>query len=109
MKLKRDSRMTVWKRWWRMRKIKGFPAPVSVQSQISKAPILMVAVDLSPEMETLADLLRQNVHRMLATQPDMRVACVNVIKTSRIAIDSAVDEEGRNLLRGSCRRPSRRS
>jgi non-specific serine/threonine protein kinase/protein-serine/threonine kinase len=97
MKLKRDSRMTVWKRWWRMRKIKGFPAPVSVQSQISKAPILMVAVDLSPEMETLADLLRQNVHRMLATQPDMRVACVNVIKTSRIAIDSAVDEEGRNL------------
>ena len=34
---------------------------------------------------------------MLATQPDMRVACVNVIKTSRIAIDSAVDEEGRNL------------
>ena len=34
---------------------------------------------------------------MLVTEPDTRVACVNVIKTSRIALDATVDDEGRNL------------
>ena len=97
LKQKQDGAGVVWRRWWKMRGVKGFAAPVSVQEQIGKAPILLVAVDLSPEMEALADLLRQNVQRMLVTQPDMRVACVNVIKTSRIAIDATVDDEGQNL------------
>lgn len=97
LKQKRDSRGTVWRRWWKMRGVRGFAAPESVQAQIGKAPILLVAVDLAPEMELLADLLRQAVQRMLVIQPDMRVACVNVIKTSRLAIDATVDDEGRNL------------
>lgn len=97
LKTKADSRGTVWRRWWQMRKVKGFAAPASVLSQIAKAPILLVAVDLSPEMEGLADRLRDTLRRMLVTEPDTRVACVNVIKTSRISIDATVDEEGRNL------------
>ncbi len=97
LKTTQDSRGTVWRRWWKMRKIKGFAAPASVLSQIAKAPILLVAVDLSPEMEGLADRLRDTLARMLVTEPDTRVACVNVIKTSRIALDATVDDEGRNL------------
>ncbi|WP_151717517.1 bifunctional serine/threonine-protein kinase/universal stress protein [Gemmobacter serpentinus] len=97
LKLVQDNWRVVWHRWRQMRGIKRFAAPASVQSQIAKAPILLVAVDLSPEMEALADLLRDNVQRMLVTEPDIRVACVNVIKTSRITIDSGLDEAGQHL------------
>ena len=34
---------------------------------------------------------------MLMTQPDARIACVNVLKTARIGIDQATDEAGNNL------------
>ena len=34
---------------------------------------------------------------MLVTQPDARIACVNVLKTARIGIDQATDEAGNNL------------
>lgn len=85
------------KRRWRMRGVKGFAAPSSVSATVGQAPILMVAVDLSPEMEALATLLRQSVHRMLTIEPDARVACVNVIKTQRLGIDSATDDQGNNL------------
>lgn len=97
LRRKADGWRVVLRRWWQMRKRRSFAAPVSVQAQISKAPILLVAVDLSPEMERLADQLRDTVQRMLVTEPDTRVACVNVIKTHRIAIDSAVDDQGNNL------------
>ncbi len=80
-----------------MRGVKGFAAPSSVSATVGQAPILMVAVDLSPEMEALATLLRQSVHRMLTIEPDARVACVNVIKTQRLGIDSATDDQGNNL------------
>ncbi|MEY4696974.1 MAG: hypothetical protein RIT14_1402 [Pseudomonadota bacterium] len=93
----RDGRLAVFRRWRAMRRVKGFAAPPSISAQIDKAPILMVAVDLSPEMEGLAQLLLRSVQRMLVIQPDARVACVNVIKTNRLAIDSGVDDEGTNL------------
>ena len=33
---------------------------------------------------------------MLATEPAARLACVNVLKTSRIGLDPVVDTQGRN-------------
>jgi eukaryotic-like serine/threonine-protein kinase len=71
--------------------------PPSMTAQIAKAPILMVAVDLSQEMELLAERLLLTVQRMLVIQPDARVACVNVIKTHRIAIDTVLDDEGNHI------------
>lgn len=96
-KVVRESLRTVFRRWRRMRRVTGFAAPPSLAAQIDRAPILMVAVDLSPEMEGLAGLLRQSVLRMLVIQPDARVACVNVIKTPRIGLDQALDDEGNNI------------
>ena len=96
-KLARDSFGTVFRRWRRMRRVRGFAAPPSLMAQIDKAPILMVAVDLSPEMEGLAARLLQSVQRMLVIQPDARVACVNVIKTHRIGLDQALDGAGNNI------------
>jgi len=57
----------------------------------------VVAVDLSPQGERLADYLRGAVKRMLTTEPDARIACVNVIKTARIGIDQGTDDQGNNL------------
>jgi eukaryotic-like serine/threonine-protein kinase len=95
-KMVRDNWLTVFRRWRVMRRLRGFPAPPSIASQMERTPILMVAVDLSPEMEPLADQIRRTVTRMLAIQPDMRVACVNVIKTARIGLDMATDDAGNN-------------
>lgn len=92
-----DSWRKALARRWRMRKVKSFAAPPSIEAQIGKAPILLVAVDLSPEMEDLAGQLRLNVQRMLVTEPDTRVACVNVIKTNRIGIDQATDDAGNHI------------
>ncbi len=92
-----DGWRTVFARWRAMRRVKGFAAPPSLSAQMDKAPILMVAVDLSPDMESLAASLLRAVERMLVIQPDARVACVNVIKTARIGIDTITDDDGTHL------------
>ncbi len=96
-KMKPDGRLEVFRRWRKMRGVKGFAPPPGMSAQIDKAPVMMVAVDLSPEMEALSLQLLLSVQRMLAIQPDARVACVNVIKTARIGIDQATDDAGEHI------------
>ena len=69
----------------------------SVARHLADAPIIMAAVDLSPEMQELAEALRNVVRRVLELEPKARVACVNVLKRPRIGIDFGEDEQGRNL------------
>ncbi len=61
---------------------------------VAGAPIIMVAIDLPDSPETLSQALRANVERLLTTAPHARVACVNVLKQSRLAIDRTLDESG---------------
>lgn len=96
-KMQPDGRLAVWRRWRAMRGIKGFAPPEGVGAQIDKAPVMLVAVDLSPEMEALSLQLLRSVQRMLAIQPDARVACVNVIRTARIGIDLTTTDDGEHL------------
>lgn len=97
-KTAQDSFGTVFRRWRQMRRVKSFgPPPANALAQMDKAPILLVAVDLSPEMEELARRLLQSVQRLRTIQPDARVACVNVIKTARLGVDRTTDDEGVNL------------
>lgn len=96
-KMEQDGFWTVWKRKQAMKKVKSFGAPISMAGQIDRAPILLVAVDLAPEMEALSQHLLLQVKRMLIIQSDARVACVNVIKTARIGIDQTTDDQGNNL------------
>ena len=96
-KVRADGRLAVFRRWRAMRGVKRLSAPAGVGAQMDEAPVLMVAVDLSPEAEGLNRLLLTAVRRMLAVQPDARVSCVNVLKTARIGIDSATDEAGDHL------------
>lgn len=96
-RMEQDGFWTVWKRKRAMKKVKSFGAPISMAGQIDRAPILLVAVDLAPEMEALSQHLLMQVKRMLIIQSDARVACVNVIKTARIGIDQTTDDQGNNL------------
>ena len=57
----------------------------------------MAALDLSEVNAGLGEVLRETVGRIMTTAPGARLACVNVIKTSRLRIDNAQDESGRNL------------
>jgi eukaryotic-like serine/threonine-protein kinase len=97
LKLRQDGWLTVFDRWRVARRIRRFAPPVSVTTQLAAAPILCVAVDLTPQGEPLAEVLRAAVRLMLVTQPDARVACVNVLKTARIGIDQGTDDAGNNL------------
>jgi len=69
----------------------------SVAGQLSRAPIIMVAIDVAPEAEPLSQAVAAVVERMLAVAPGSRVTCVNVLKQSRLVIDPQRDQHGRNL------------
>lgn len=92
----RDGVLTVAKRWLKAIGLEPQARP-PVASHMAAAPIVVAAVDLSPGVERLAEALRTMVGRMLATMPDARLACVNVLKQSLIAIDPTVDADGNNI------------
>lgn len=96
-KTEQDGFSTVFQRWRRMRSVRRLSQPIDTQSQIDQAPILMVAVDLSPSMDALNERLLLAVRRILSIRPDARLSCVNVIKTARIGIDQATDDDGQHL------------
>jgi len=91
----RDDSLTVFRRWLRARNAQPIRRR-SLSGVLSRAPIIMVAIDLSPEAETLSEALTVAVRRVLLTEPSARLACVNVRKTSITAPDAAEDPQGRN-------------
>lgn len=95
-RLERDSGMKTFKRWLKARKAQPLETP-NIAGQLSRAPIILAAVDLSPGNEDLADAQRVLVNRILSIEDGARIACVNILKTSRIAVDILEDEEGRSL------------
>jgi nucleotide-binding universal stress UspA family protein len=62
-----------------------------------RAPILLVAVDLRPGLEVLRQALLEAAVSVLANMPGARLACLNVMQTSLIAIDENVDKAGDNI------------
>src|SRR5262249_27135266 len=68
----------------------------SVSGLLARAPIIMVALDRAPESEGLREAIAVAVRRVLATETDARLACVNVMKSSLIALDPPTDTQGRN-------------
>jgi nucleotide-binding universal stress UspA family protein len=91
-----ESRWRALRRRFGARRAKA-SKPVTVSGHLAQAPIILAAIDLSPENEDLAAALRVLVRRILSLEPGARIACVNVLKTSRLAIDILEDEQGRSL------------
>jgi serine/threonine protein kinase len=95
-RLGRDSGVKTFRRWLKARKAQPLETP-NIAGQLSRAPIVLAAIDLTPGNEDLADSLHMMIGRILSIESQARIACVNILKTSRIAVDILEDEEGRNL------------
>jgi eukaryotic-like serine/threonine-protein kinase len=95
-RLSRDRAITVARRW--LRTLGAEPDPrQSASQQLSNAPIVLVAVDMAQASEALATALLQTARSVLESKSGARLACITVLRTSRIAIDLNLDDEGRNL------------
>ena len=92
-----DGFWAVLKRRWSMRGVRRFDPSPSLAAQIGRAPILLVAGDLSPEGGPLHESLMLWVGRILTLQPETRIAAVNVIRTAVLGIDSGTDASGQSL------------
>ena len=95
-KLKQDSFTTVLRRRFREQPQVSAMAKAPARHD-GDAPILAVAIDLSPAAAPIAETLRTMVTRMLTTLPGARVACMNVLKQGRITLDETLDAQGRNI------------
>jgi eukaryotic-like serine/threonine-protein kinase len=70
--------------------------PAETMRGLSDAPIVAVAVDLDQSSDELSAALRRTVTRILECAPAARLACVNVLKLARVALDTTLDDEGNN-------------
>ncbi len=70
---------------------------VTVGEQLARSPIIMAAVDIENATPALLEQLRETVRRIVQTEPSARLACVSVMKTNRIGMDSLTDREGQSL------------
>jgi serine/threonine protein kinase len=77
---RRDDFITVLRR--RLRPEAPLPRLVGAAGRVAAAPILAVAIDLSQTSDELADLLRNQVQKMLGSRPGARLACLNVLRPS---------------------------
>jgi eukaryotic-like serine/threonine-protein kinase len=59
------------------------------------APIVAAAIDIAASA-SINDALRATAKRILATLPAARLACINVNRQHRIALDTTLDAEGHN-------------
>lgn len=91
----RSSRDTVFAVMARRFRVHKRPKRRSAAGLLGGAPIIMAAVDLSPDHEQLADALAQAVRRVLSTEPEARLACINVLKAARHDVDADIAEQGR--------------
>lgn len=88
--------------WWtvmkrRRRAPKSLPPNPLAGQRGGQAPIIAVAVDMSEPQIMLADAVRAMVGRILQLEPQARLICLNVLKTSRIGMDQMVTDEGESL------------
>jgi serine/threonine protein kinase len=91
---RRDGFLTVLRR--RLRPESPPRRRAGAVGQIAAAPILAIALDPTQTSEDLAQALRNQVEKMLASRPEGRLACLNVLRTALMASDTTHDDQGRN-------------
>jgi len=67
----------------------------AIAEQLASAPIIAVAIDLEAPT-AMTDALRDTVSRLLAINPALRLACLNVMRLGRVTLDSGLDGQGQN-------------
>lgn len=94
-RLRRDPWTVALKR--RFHPVKTQPSPEAAKEPkpLDSAPIIAVAIDVSEEAKPINEALKTAAARVLATMPNARLACLNVLKQRYIAtLDSTLDERG---------------
>jgi nucleotide-binding universal stress UspA family protein len=89
---RRDGLLTVLRR--RLRRAELPVATPGAVAQVRTAPILAVAIDLGGTDPALEAVLRNQMQKLLAGRPDARLACLNVMSTTRLGTGAAHDERG---------------
>lgn len=94
-RIDRDPLSTVWRRRFNLGAVP--PQPKSdVAAQLAASPIVAVALDIGDGIDALNETIRAVAAQALSTLPSARLACVTVLKLSRLAIDRTHDEQGQN-------------
>jgi serine/threonine protein kinase len=94
-RLRRDPWRTVLRRRFNTDLTRAQAKPMLAR-QLTAAPIVAAAVDVSDGSAALNEALRATAGRILATLPAARLACINVLRQGRMAIDTTLDKEGHN-------------
>ncbi|MFA6267210.1 MAG: bifunctional serine/threonine-protein kinase/universal stress protein [Pseudolabrys sp.] len=93
-KLTRDPFTTVMRRRFNTDLTASRRTPLA--AQLSSAPIVAVAVDVGEDAAPINAALLEVTARMLATLPQARLACLNILKSNTIALDTTLDAQGHN-------------
>ena len=91
-RMSRDSFRVVMRRRFNT-DLKQASRKADVTAQLASAPIVAAAVDISADA-SLNEALRVTTRRILATLPAARLACLNVNKVHRLALDTTLDDSG---------------
>lgn len=94
-RLRRDGPWKVFRRWLRATGYEPAPCP-EVSSQLSSAPIVLVAVAIEHASETLTQAMREAVRRTLASERDSRVVLVTVISPVSIGQERTEEDTAAN-------------
>lgn len=94
-RLKRDPLSTVWRRRFNGN-ITQPKAKADLAAQLDASPIVAIALDTTEGAAELNEALRVTAGRILATLPAARLACLNVLKLNRLAVDRTLDENQSN-------------
>ena len=73
--------------------LKHAPRKADLTAHLASAPIVAAAVDLAAA-DSLNEALRITTRRILATLPAARLACLNINKVHRLALDTTLDASG---------------
>jgi len=92
--LRRDPWTTVLRRRFNTDLMRPRAKPLA--AQLASAPIVAAAIDLTEGSAAINEALRVTAGRMLATLPQARLACLNVLKSARLTIDTTLDKAGHN-------------
>lgn len=94
-RLRRDGFVTVLKRRFDPEHLQ-VARPQQAAAHLAAAPIVAVAIDVNDSSPELSEALMSTVKRVVESTPNARIACLNVLKLNRLALDQTLDEEGRN-------------
>lgn len=90
----RSGALTTARRWFGS--LGSHAEPHSTKTAAIRASLVMAAIDLKQGSPALDRALLDTAQRIVQTAPGARLACVTVMRTARIGLDTNVDAQGRN-------------